>query len=118
MGSSKFIIVTSETVRVCPQRMPFSAPEKISETEFEIALSTLHKALSQLPEQIPFKDAQSTAFKQFFTPFTLESWIRIISTKPKMYGKHTSAHSSELEVMDCPAIMCYNKKCGYSESLG
>jgi hypothetical protein len=52
--------------------MPFPTPEKISEKEFEIALNTLHKTLSQLPKQIPFKDARNTAFKQFFPPFILD----------------------------------------------
>ena len=52
--------------------MPFPTPENFFENEFEIALNTLHKTLSQLPNQISYKDAQNTAFKQFFAPFTLD----------------------------------------------
>ena len=48
-----------------PMLITCPTPEKISENEFEIALNTLHKTLSQLPKQIPFKD-----FKQFCAPFT------------------------------------------------
>ena len=50
-------------LHVCLQLMQFPTPEKIFENEFEIALDTLHKTLSQLPEKIPFKNAQNTAFK-------------------------------------------------------
>ena len=52
-----------------PQVMPFPTSEKISENEFEIALNTLHKTLSQLPKQILFKDTQNNAFKQFCEPY-------------------------------------------------
>ena len=58
-----------------PMLITCPTPEKISENEFEIALNTLHKTLSQPPKQTPFKDTQNTvtAFKQFCAPpFTLD----------------------------------------------
>ena len=53
--------------------MPFPSPDTVSEAEFTQALDAFRFLLENLPEKVPYKAAQDTAFGEFLVrPFQLD----------------------------------------------